>query len=309
MLRKKSLPVWTGAILFASAAALAAAGPTSKATASISVVDDLGQRVTVSAPAKRIVVIEPSNAEIALDLGLKKDLVGADSSVFQYLPNPWLKKVHGVHSIGASFPAVSEEAIVRVHPDLVISGTGVGGLNGLRKFHIPILYLDPTSIRGVYHDMLLVGKVTGTLGKAKTLVDHLKSETQAIHKKVMAETSHRPSVFLDLGGLYSAGPKSFINSLIRLAGATNVVDSFSQKAYPEVTAEQVVRADPDIIVVDPEGTSVAKEEALAGFSSIRAVIHHRVYALPQPSYIEQPSPGLVLGLKELVRIFHPGIKF
>jgi iron complex transport system substrate-binding protein len=75
-----------------------------------------------------------------------------------------------------------------------------------------------------------------------------------------------------------------------------------------VTAEQVVRADPSLIVIDPEGTTVAKEEALAGFSAIRAVKHHRVYALPQPSYVDQPSPGLVLGLKEFAEIFHPGLK-
>jgi len=308
MRKSLALMAMTAVSVFA-AATLGDKVPSAPARGKISVIDDLGQRITLPGPATRIVAIEPSNAEIALDLGLKKDLVGVDASVFQYAPNPWKNEVRGIHSIGASFPAVSEEAIVAVHPDLVISGTGVDGLSGLAKFHIPVLYLDPTSIQGVYHDMILVGKVTATSAKAKVLVSRLEAEVQSIHHQVVTETKKRPTVFFDLGGLYSAGPKSFINSLIHLAGATNVVDSFSHKAYPQVTAEQVVRADPDVIVVDPEGTTVAKEEALAGFSSIRAVIHHRVYALPQPSYVDQPSPGLVLGLKEFARIFHPGITF
>lgn len=309
MIRKSlALMAMTAVSVFA-AATLGDKVPSASAKGKISVIDDLGQRITLPGPATRIVAIEPSNAEIALDLGLKKDLVGVDTSVFQYAPNPWKNEVRGIHSIGASFPAVSEEAIVAVHPDLVISGTGVDGLSGLAKFHIPVLYLDPTSIQGVYHDMILVGKVTATSAKAKVLVSRLEAEVRSIHHQVVTETKKRPTVFFDLGGLYTAGPKSFINSLIHLAGATNVVDSFSHKAYPQVTAEQVVRADPDVIVVDPEGTTVAKEEALAGFSSIRAVIHHRVYALPQPSYVDQPSPGLVLGLKEFARIFHPGITF
>ncbi len=308
MRKSLALMAMTAVSVFA-AATLGDKVPSAPARGKISVIDDLGQRITLPGPATRIVAIEPSNAEIALDLGLKKDLVGVDASVFQYAPNPWKNEVRGIHSIGASVPAVSEEAIVALHPDLVISGTGVDGLSGLAKFHIPVLYLDPTSIQGVYHDMILVGKVTATSAKAKVLVSRLEAEVQSIHHQVVTETKKRPTVFFDLGGLYSAGPKSFINSLIHLAGATNVVDSFSHKAYPQVTAEQVVRADPDVIVVDPEGTTVAKEEALAGFSSIRAVIHHRVYALPQPSYVDQPSPGLVLGLKEFARIFHPGITF
>ncbi len=291
----------TGAAVLSATVTIAAKAPGKP----ISVVDDLGQRIVLAKPATRLVVIEPSNAEIALDLGLKKKIVGVDASAFQYAPKPWRGELHGLHSIGTSYPSVSQEAIVATRPDLVISGTGVAGLKGLARFHIPVLYLDPTSIQGVYHDVILVGKLTGRLKRAQAEVVKLKSEVHAIHQFVVARAKTHPSVFFDLGGLYSAGPRSFINGLIQLAGARNVVDSFSQKAYPKVTAEQVVRANPDIILVDPEGTTVAKERALAGFSAIRAVVHHRVYALPQPSYVDQPSPGLVLGLKEFVRFFHP----
>ena len=271
----------------------------------ISVVDDIGGRVTLPRPATRIVVIEPSNAEIALDLGLQHDIVGADASVFQYTPRPWRKALRGLHDIGPAYPAVSAEAIVARRPNLVISGTGVDGLSSLKKFHIPVLYLDPSNIRGVYHDISLVGKVTARRVAAARLVAGLKRQMRAIRAQVAAKAKSRPTVFFDLGGLYSAGPKSFINSLIQMAGATNVVDRFSHRSYPKVTAEQVVRANPDIIVVDPEGTSIAKEKALAGFSAINAVKHHCVYALPHPSYVDQPSPGLVNGLKEFVHLFHP----
>lgn len=304
--------VWRGLIAGVGIALvtmmLAAKLPTSSTTGKISVVDDVGQTVTLKHPATRIVVIEPSNAEIVLDLGLRKDIVGADSSVFQYVPSPWKKETRGLHSIGPSYPSVSEEAVVAARPDLVIASAGIDGLSGLKSLHIPILYLEPASIAGVYHDIALVGAVTGRSARASRLIGQLKTQMAAIHDKVLADSTNRPTVFLDLGGLYSAGPKSFINSLMTLAGARNIVDQFSHQAYPEVTAEQVVRADPDVIIVDPEGTTVAKEEALAGFSAIRAVIHHHVYALPQPSYIDQPSPGLVLGLEELVRILHPGLK-
>ncbi len=281
------------------------AKPRPAASKPISVVDDIGGRVTLPRPATRIVVIEPSNAEIALDLGLKSAIVGTDASVFHYTPQPWRSKLRGIHDIGPSYPAVSTEAILARRPNLVISGTGVDGLSSLKRFHIPVLYLNPANIRGVYHDIYLVGKVTAHRVAAARLVGGLKRQMRAIQAEVASKVKSRPTVFFDLGGLYSAGPKSFINSLIQMAGATNVVDRFSHRSYPKVTAEQVVRANPDIIVVDPEGTSIAKEKALAGFSAINAVKHHCVYALPHPSYVDQPSPGLVNGLKEFVHLFHP----
>lgn len=274
-------------------------------TKPITVVDDLGQKVTIDKPATRVVTIEPSNTEIMLQLGLKKDIVGIDQESFQYTPAPWKAELTGLHSIGSSYPGISEEAIVATKPDLVLATTGVKGLSGLAAFHIPVVILNPQSIKGVYHDMLLVGTLTGHLSKAKAQVQQMQQQISRISQKVSTQTKTRPSVFYDLGDLYSAGPTSFINSLIQLAGATNIVDKISRQAYPEVTAEQVVKANPDIIIVDPDATTVAQEEALPGFSATRAVKDHEVIALSNSSYVNEPSPALVMGLEELVRICHP----
>lgn len=274
----------------------------------IRVIDDAGQHITLSGRATRIVAIEPSNSEIVLDLGLKARLVGVDQSSFQYTPAPWKGRLAGVHSIGNSYPAVSEEAIVAVHPDLVLAATGVNGLGGLHALHIPVVILDPQSIGGIYHDIRLVGRLTGTLPRAGQLVRHMRARIAAITAQVRQQAHHRPTVFYDLGGLYTAGPKSFIDSLIRLAGGVNVADRLSRSAYPHLSAEQVVAANPDLIIVDPGATTVAKEDQLPGFSAIRAVRRRHVFALPNSAYVNEPSMALVPGLKELVRIFHPHVK-
>lgn len=289
--------------------AMAASAPPSRIHWPLTIQDDIGDRVTLSHPARRIVVIEPSNAEIALDLGLKPELVGADASVFRYAPAPWKSELAGIPNIGASYPAVSEEAIVARRPDLVIAPAGVAGLTGLSQLGIPVLTLEPSSIAGIYRDIRLVGEATAHTRRAAQLIRRLKAETSEIAGEVRREATHHPRVFLDLGGLYTAGPHSFIANLIDLAGGINVGNRMSTRAYPKVTAEQVVRADPSVIIVDPEGTSVAAEEKIAGFSSIRAVKTHHVFAMPRPSYVDQPSPGFVRGIVELARLFYPRLHF
>ncbi|NMP21339.1 ABC transporter substrate-binding protein [Sulfobacillus sp. DSM 109850] len=297
--------------MLAATALLAGCGASASAhtsqAATIHLVDDAGHHLTLKKPATRIVVIEPSNGEIVLDLGLKSDIVGADQSIFQYTPSPWKSELTGLKDIGSAYPGINVESLVARKPDLVITGPGIKGIPSLAQYHIPVLTLNPANIQGIYHDILLVGQATGRTRQAKTQVATMKQEIKAVELKVKTVRS-RPTVFYDMGGLYTAGPHSFVNSLIDLAGAVNVGASLSRTAYPQVTAEQVVAANPQDILIDSSaGTSVTQEEHLAGFSAIRAVKSGHVYVVPNSSYIDQPSPALVTGLKELVNVLHPGL--
>lgn len=307
---KRYSSLWgLGAVLL-TAWGVSACGTTPSTTATlphpaIRLTDDLGQVVTLKKPATRIVAIEPSNAEIVLDLGLRHDLVGVDESVLQYTPAPWTTKVRGLPSIGSAYPGLSLEKVVAKKPNLVIADDGVKGLSALKRFHIPVLVLNPTSIQGVYHDIQLVGKATATTTQAARVVHTMQQQIAALSPKV-ASRPHRPTVFYDLGGLYTAGPHSFVNALINLAGGKNVGATLSPLAYPKVTAEQVVKADPDEILIDSSsGTSVSQEDHLAGFAATHAVKTGHVYKVPDTSYIDQPSPGLVTGLKILIHLIHP----
>ncbi|WP_243239761.1 ABC transporter substrate-binding protein [Sulfobacillus harzensis] len=305
---------WLGIItsLTMGTCLLAGCGTTASVASSsptpIHITDDLHHTITLKKAATRIVTLEPSNAEIALDLGLKSRMVGTDQATFEYTPSPWHHQLHGIPNIGPSYPGISVEKIVAAKPNLVIATTGIKGLGALARFHIPVLVLQPTSIRGIYHDILLVGRATGKTAQARATVAHMKQQIAAIEQKVR-RVNTRPTVFYDLGGLYTAGPHTFLNSLIDMAGATNVGAQMSTQSYPQVTAEQVVKANPDDILIDPEsGTTVSTEESISGFSAITAVKTGHVYLVPNSSYVNEPSPALVMGLKELVTLLHPQLK-
>lgn len=298
-----------------SAALFLAAGCGNAASAQASphhlvLIDDAHHTVVLQKPATRIIALEPSNAEIVLGLGLKSRLIGVDTSALQYTPAPWSHQLHGVRSIGPSFPGINVEEVVAAKPDLVIAGEGIKGVtegpNQLAKFHIPVLTLEPTSLAGVYHDIYLVGKATGRQPEARVLIARLKRQFHQIETAVKTVRS-KPTVFYDLGG-YTTGPHTFLNALINEAGAKNIGATLFKTQWPAWSAEQVVHANPDVILIDRGTSTVTKEEAIAGFSSTRAAKTHQVLVVPQPSYTEEPSPALVMGLEELVKLLHPGLK-
>ncbi len=293
----------TGLIVLAITLAACTPSPTTPRNSPISVTDDTGAHITLLHPAHRIVSLLPSNAEMLLSLGLKKDIVGVDQETLQYTPPPWKAELTHLRSIGPSYPAVSIERILALHPDLVLSYAQIN-LSSLQRFHIPVVTMNPTSVKGVYNDIRLVGKLTGTSSRASLVVHRMQSEIASIENKLQ-NISDRPTVLYDLGGLYTSGPHTFINNLISLAGGVNLGALLSTHPWPQVTAEQVVKANPQVILFDPEGTSFAQERSYPGFMETQAFRYRRVYAVPNPSYIDEPSLALVMGLKQLAHLLHP----
>lgn len=292
----------SAAILMGAAACGAPAAHAAPPT--LQVRDDLGRLVTLAHPAHRIVVLQPSGFEIADALGLRKDIVGASTAIPTYTPAPWKAAAEGLPSVGTAYPGISVEQVAARRPDLVIATTGISGLKGLEALHIPVLILNPQSVAAVYHDIQLVGTLTGTASRARTVVQRLQSQMDALAAQAKRRPT-RPLVFYDLGSLYTAGPHTFVSSLIQMAGGVNLGARLSQAQYPQVTAEQVVAGDPAIILVDPNATSVAKEKQIAGFSTTEAARTGRIEAVPNSAYVNEPSLGLVQGLTELIRLIHP----
>src|SRR5207244_11698587 len=75
-------------------------------------VDDLGRRIYLAKPARRIVSLSPSSTEILFAVGLESEIVGV-TNFCDYPPQAELKA-----KIGATIPNL--EAILGLKPDLVL---------------------------------------------------------------------------------------------------------------------------------------------------------------------------------------------
>ncbi len=271
--------------------------------------DDAGHTITLKHPALRIVSLGPSNTETLLALGLRKDIVGIDDESVQYMPAPYASEVKGLTVVGDSYSGLNVEKITRLHPQLILGIPGVADLKELEALGVPIATLEPASLAGIERDISFIADAAGAAPAGATAVAKMHSQVSAIRNAV-AHASGRPSVYLEIDPTYySAGPGSFLDALVKIAGGRNIADNVAKTAYPQLSAESIIQQDPQVIVLlDAPSATRAKVEVRAGWSSIQAVKDGRIYANINADLLSQPAPAIVQGLRLLAEDLHPGLR-
>jgi iron complex transport system substrate-binding protein len=265
--------------------------------------DDMGRSVTIKKIPQRIVSHVPSITETLFALGLGDRVVGV-SDFAKYPPEARAKP-----SVGNYFnPSI--ERIVALNPDLVLTDGHSEGIKQLDSLGIAYLVIDPKNFDGMFKDIELLGKVTGTQTQAMKLVDQMKADISRVTNLVKG--ANKVTVFYiidaatDPNNPWTAGPGSFIDSLITMAGGENVA-SKAGGAYAQFSLEELVSLDPDVIIIDAsQGTVVVSEEQLRQhpiWSKLTAVKEGRVFTFNGD--LANPVPRITQGLEDMVRIIHP----
>ena len=168
------------------------------------------------------------------------------------------------------------EAIAGYQPDLVVYSDDPGELKaGLDKLSIPVLQQPAaTKLDDTYAQLDQLGRATGHVAEAGQLATTMRAEIE----KLAAGRPERPLTYyheLDKN-LYSATSKTFIGQLYAQLGMENIADAADKEAtgYPQLSAEYVVKADPDLIfLADTKccGQSARTVAARDGWKQITAV--------------------------------------
>ena len=276
--------------------------------APIVLTDGLGRQIKLESPARRVVSLAPSNTEILFAMGAGSQVVGRDEL------SDYPAQVAGIQSVGGSMGNFSTEAIVALKPDLVLAAEIntpelVKTLEGLG---LTVYYLsNPTTLDGMYANLEAVAKLTGHVDETSTLIQSLKARVTAVDTK-LAGISEKPTVFYELDATdaskpYTAGPGTFIDLLIQRAGGTNVASTLKDQ-YPQVSLEELVVLNPDIIILSDSayGETPEKVAARPGWSTLAAVKNGRVYPFDY-HLLSIPGPRLVDGLEQAAKLLHPDL--
>jgi iron complex transport system substrate-binding protein len=266
--------------------------------------DDAGRGVTIDEIPQRIVCFGPSITEIAFALGLGKRVVGVDD----YSDYP--EEAQALPRVGNAF-APSIESLVALEPDLVLTLEHEQFNSELEALGITYLILDPDDIDGILGDIELVGAVTGTADEAAALVESMEARIADVQELV--EGASPVSVFFIVDATdptlpWTAGPGSFIDALITMAGGENVAAG-AASAWPQFSIEEIVNADPDVIIVQTmtggvPTISIAALEADPIWGGMGAVREGHVY-LVDGDLVSRSGPRIVEGLEKLAEALHP----
>jgi iron complex transport system substrate-binding protein len=217
---------------------------------------------------QRIVSMSPTATEMLFAIGAGGQVVAVDSN--SNYPREAPKT-----DLSAYQPNI--EAIAGYKPDLVVYSDDPGELAaGLSKLNIPALQQPAaTKLDDTYAQLEQLGKATGHEAEAGRLAATMRAEIEEI---AGADRPERPLTYyheLDKN-LYTATSKTFIGQLYSQLGMENIADEADKEAtgYPQLSAEHVIKADPDLIfLADTKccGQSARTVAARDGWDQITAV--------------------------------------
>ena len=202
-----------------------------------------GSASSATAP-RRIVSLSPTATETLFAIGAGKQVVAVDDQSDYPAQAPHTK-------LSGFTPNV--EAIAGYRPDLVVVSYDPGGLvSGLRGLGIPVLVQDAAKdFAGMYAGIAQLGRVTGHVAEATSLVARMKRQIASL----VAKNTRRArglTVYHELGpDLYSVTSKTFIGRVYSLFGLKNIADAADStgSGYPKLSAEYVVSQSPDVVVL------------------------------------------------------------
>ena len=229
------------------------------------------------APPHRIVSLSPTATEDLFAIGAGAQVVAVDDQS-DYPANAPRTKLSGY--------TPNVEAIAAYKPDLVVVSANPSGLvAALAKLHIRTLLAPPaTSLAGAYAQLEQLGRATGHEAGAHKVVQRLRQRVAQIVASVPAGAKGL-SFYEELSpDYYSATSKTFTGQVLTLLGLKDIADAAdkSGSGYPKLSAEYIVAADPDLIVLADTkccGQTAAKVKARPGWSSISALSNGGVVAV------------------------------
>jgi len=198
---------------------------------------------TESSTEQRVVSLSTTHTEIIQTLGGENLLVGIDSFSESELP---IEKIDAF--------TVTADELVNLNPDLVIVAFDFNGIiDGLEALNLNYVLLPPArNFDEVYTQVMEIGNLINKSEESIDLVSEMENDVAEIIENFSAQNV---KVFHEIGytyGIYTVNENSFIGEIYNLLGVDNIAnfkeDPFGS-GYPEFSEEEILMANPNLIIV------------------------------------------------------------
>jgi iron complex transport system substrate-binding protein len=266
----------------------------------VTISDFQNRPVTLPTRPERIVSIGPSITEFLFALGAGPRVVGADDFSDEPAAAKGIEKVGGIK--------VNFEKVVSLKPDLVLSVKfSDGTIEKLAGAGLTVLVVDPQTAGDVARTASLLGRAVGSDGDA--MARDIQKRVDDVRSKTSAATT-KPRIYHEIDAsdptkIFTVGPGSYIHDLIEIAGGVNIAAK-ATSAYPQLSAEEILRSDPEIIVLAAADYSAKPDQvaARAGWSVLSAVKNKRIVTIA-PNLINRPGPRVGEAAEAYAKLVHP----
>ncbi len=257
------------------------------------------------APA-RLVSLVPAITETLFALGLGEKVVGV-STYCDFPP-----EARTLPKVG-TFSEPVAEAIVALHPDLVLTSPSPGNESAVRAIErAGVLVAVVQSEGGLAESrsaMLAVAEVVGAKPEGERLLASIDARIEAVRSAAASLAKPRVAVVVGREPLVLAGPASYLGELVVLAGGVNVADPVGGR-WPRVGLEYLVQSSPQVLVdlsvsMGEQDSAGALFLAWSSIAKVPAIASGRVVG-DERSVMLRPGPRLGEAAFALATALHPG---
>lgn len=266
----------------------------------IALTDPTGRQVALSGPAHRVVSMMPAVTEWVIAMGAADRLVARTD--FDHHP-----AIDTLPSIGGGLTPSIEWLAAR-SPDLVIAWPDAPSRSivaRLEQVGIPVYAAPVESIAEAMEVARDVGTLLGKAAVAERRIEEVRAGLDAVRRAVAGRDSPRILYLIGLDPLMAAGPGTFVDELITVAGGRNVLHDLETR-WPQLSLEEVVRRAPEVIIVGSirAGNPAALLADRPGWREVPAVRAGAVHAV-DPDMMNRPGPGMADTAARLAELIHP----
>ncbi len=252
---------------------------------------------------RRIISLIPSITETIVALGAADRFVARTD--FDTEP-----KLSHLPSVGEGLTP-SLEQLALLQPDLVVAwpdNASRSVIGRLDELGVRVYAPEIQSLADLRAATLELGSILELERVADSLVNDLDTRLRTVRDAVAGREPTSVFYVVWYDPPTTSGSGTFIDELIHLAGGRNIFAD-APGLWPQVSMEEVVRRQPDIILLSQTETTridLERFSSAVGWQELRAVKEGRVLRVDADLY-NRPGPRVAVAAHELARLLHPEV--
>lgn len=206
---------------------------------------------------KRIIALSPSSTEMLFDIGVGDRVVGT----VEYADYP--EAANSIPRIG-NYAGLNIESIVALEPDLIVawkSGNKQSDLDKLESLGLPVMYIDPKTMKAVRDDIKRLGKAVGEEALGNAAATRFDEAYRSVRQQYEDKAYVRVFYQMSYEPLRTVGSNSWVEALIRDCNGDNIFHD-AAASYPVVSLESIIVKDPEVIIMSNHTNATQSRDAL-----------------------------------------------
>jgi iron complex transport system substrate-binding protein len=271
--------------------------------ASRTFLDDLGRKVYLPHPPRRIVSLAPHITEMLFALGAADHVV----AVTQFCDFP----PEAGHKPKLEAARPDPEALAGLNSDLLLAPPAIADpalITELDRLKVTLYVMEPKTVEEVLSRLHTIGRMLAQTPVAAKLVADMRRRIQHVRERTAELTHLRLLCVVKNRPLTTVGAGSVTHQLIELAAADNI-GATTGEPYAEISMDEVMKQNPDVLLFAvglSEERSESEQQPWQRCESLGAVRTGRLYSIDH-ALITRPGPRIAEALEQLVSLLHPDI--